>query len=215
MKRLLILLAVPVALVAGCSAGSTPAAQPTTAAATTPAAPSTGTGGAATTEPTTEPTATSSHTATPAAGTGRCHSQDLTVKTGGGDGAAGSFSVNLVFTNKSAQKCTLTGYPGVSWVTGDNGTQVNAAFGRAGLGAGPKQTITLAPGGVAHAMLVQGHPENFPVAKCKPVKVRGYRVYPPDETASIFVSSPQSVCSAQNVGVGTVYRMDKGPGDSA
>ncbi|MFI5913054.1 hypothetical protein [Dactylosporangium sp. NPDC051541] len=35
---------------------------------------------------------------------------------------------------------------------------------------------------------------------CKPVEVRGYRVFLPDETAADFAPAPQTVCSADGVG---------------
>lgn len=72
-------------------------------------------------------TATSS---TKPAGTDRCHTADLTVTPGNRGGTAGTSYLNLVFTNRSPHSCTLYGYPGVSWVTGDNGAQVNNGFTR-------------------------------------------------------------------------------------
>jgi hypothetical protein len=43
-----------------------------------------------------------------------------------------------------------------------------------------------------------------PADACDPVAVRGFRVYPPDETTSVFVSQPQTACSAKGKGVGGV-----------
>jgi hypothetical protein len=128
---------------------------------------------------------------------------------GTGDAAAGTYHTDLVFTDKSKHSCTLYGYPGVSWVTGDNGTQVNDPFQR---NAGTKKTITLAPGGQAHAVLITHSAPNYPTEKCNPVSVRGYRIYPPDETASIFVSSPQTECSIKGVNLGQVLPISSGPG---
>jgi hypothetical protein len=47
---------------------------------------------------------------------------------------------------------------------------------------------------------------------CKPVPVRGCRVYPPDETAAVFVSAPQKACSVKNRGVGQVQPIAAGAG---
>ena len=97
----------------------------------------------------------------------------------------------------------MYGFPGVSWVAGDNGHQVNTPFVRQGKAT---QHVTLKPGGVAHSMLMLGHYQNLDPAKCKPVAIRGFRVYPPDETAAIFLSSPGTECSTPGAG-----RHDVGP----
>jgi hypothetical protein len=133
------------------------------------------------------------------------------VKTGTGGAAAGTYHTNLVFTDKSDHKCTLDGYPGVSWVTGDNGTQVNDPFQR---NSGTKKTITLSPGGQAHAVLVTHNALNYPADKCKPVDIRGYRIYPPDETAAIFVSAPGKQCSVKGTNLGQVLPITSGAGET-
>ncbi|GAB7052255.1 DUF4232 domain-containing protein [Catenuloplanes indicus] len=131
---------------------------------------------------------------------GRCHTPDLTVtinETPGG-GAAGHHGETLTFTNVSAQACTLEGYPGVSFVTGDEGDQVGAEFAREG---DPKK-ITLKPGDSARSDLLLPDPG---AAKCKATETRGFRIYPPDETAAIFVSSPQQACAEKDKGVAKVH----------
>ncbi|MDR7326044.1 MULTISPECIES: DUF4232 domain-containing protein [Catenuloplanes] len=130
---------------------------------------------------------------------GRCHTADLTVtinETRGG-GAAGHHGETLTFTNVSAQACTIQGYPGVSFVTGDEGTQVGADFAREG---DPKK-VTLKPGDSARSDLLLADPG---AARCKATETRGFRVFPPDETAAIFVSSPQQACTEKDKGVGKV-----------
>jgi hypothetical protein len=197
MKRLLPLLAVPALLLAGCSAGNDTSAPLTpTASSSAPSA-----------------AAAASSTATSALGssTERCHTGDLSVKTGTGGAAAGTYHTNLVFTDKSDRKCTLDGYPGVSWVAGDNGIQVNDPFQR---NSGTKKTITLSPGGQAHAVLVTHNALNYPADKCKPIDVRGYRIYPPDETAAIFVSAPGKQCSIKGTNLGQVLPIASGAGET-
>jgi Protein of unknown function (DUF4232) len=207
MKRFLPLLAVPAFLLAGCSAGTGTTASPT-AGATSATAPATNDSTATAGAP-----ATSSSTSVSgqgAAGPPRCHSGDLSLKFGQGDAAAGTYHENLVFTNKSGHKCTLYGYPGVSWVTGNNGTQVNEAFQRS---PGAKKTITLAAGGRAHAVVITHNALNYPTDKCKPVATRGYRIYPPDETAAIFVSQAEKQCSIKGVNLGQVLPIESGAGE--
>src|SRR5579875_1508006 len=117
--------------------------------------------------------------------TPECKSADLTLSLGSGEGGgAGSFYPAIQFTNSSKSNCVIVGFPGVSYVAGDNGHQVGAPATRDGnIGA----QITLAPGQVASAIVREVNPQNFPTATCKPVAVRGFRVYPPDETAAMFL----------------------------
>ncbi len=160
---------------------------------------------AATASPTEAPSATAS-TATGAPSpssssgpsTSRCHTDDLqvTVQTPPGGGAAGSVYAWLIFTNTSTRTCTLYGFPGVSYVTGPDGQQVNEPATRRS-GISPAR-VTLDPGRAAYAQLQTGHPEAFPDT-CKPVAIAGYRVYPPDETAAVFVPAPTQQCSTNGV----------------
>ena len=133
----------------------------------------------------------------------RCHTGELEVRSqaGPGGGAAGSEYVWLVFTNVSGRTCTLYGYPGVSWVTGPSGQQVNDPTQRAG--ATPAR-VALTPGGVAHAQVRHAKPELYG-PDCHAVQVAGFRVYPPDETAAVFVPWASQACSAKGVNVGQVW----------
>lgn len=197
MKRLLLLMGAPVLLAAGCaSPAASPAASPVSAAPTT-SAPTPASSGAA-----------GQASSSSASGTPRCHTADLKLKVGDGDGAAGTSYSALVFTNASKHTCTLYGYPGVSWVAGNDGKQVNVPFTRNSVDK--KATITLKPGAVAHATLATHDVGFFDAAKCKPVGVRGYRVYPPDEMASVFVSLPTQVCSVNGVNTGSVTTITAG-----
>lgn len=200
MKRILPLLAVPAVLLAGCSAGNGTTAAPAPTTSTAPIE-----------NPSGESPAGESPTVSLGSRTERCHTADLSVKTGTGGAAAGTYHTDLVFTDKSDRRCTVDGYPGVSWVSGDNGTQVNDPFQR---GSGIKKTITLAPGGQAHAVLVTHNALNYPADKCKPIDVRGYRIYPPDETAAIFVSAPGKECSIKGTNLGQVLPIASGPGEA-
>jgi hypothetical protein len=207
MRRLLPILALPVAFLAGCTATGTSAAPASPAPTTTgPASPAPTTTSPATTAPTTASVAPVDN------GTPRCRTGDLKATSAYGDGATGHFSVNLRFTNKSGHSCTLYGYPGVSWVAGNDGKQVNDPFKRV---TAAKKTITLKPGATAHSMLLQSQTAFFDAKDCKEVQARGYRIYAPDETAAIFVNSPQKVCSGKGVGLGEVYPITTGSGESA
>jgi hypothetical protein len=94
----------------------------------------------------------------------------------------------LVLTNKGSTPCTLTGYPGVSFVGNGNGSQLGTAATRE-TGGIAITTLTLAPGAAAHAQLNITMAGNYDAATCKPKTADGLRVYPPDETNSVFVAT--------------------------
>jgi hypothetical protein len=143
----------------------------------------------------------------------RCHTADLRLTTAPDPAAngAGHIGILLVFTNASGHTCTMFGYPGVSFVTSADGTQVNDPAQRDSTGGAPA-LVTLAPNAAAHAAVRMAQPGNFG-SSCQPVNVAGFRVYPPDETATLFASSPQQACSAKGVAVPTIRPVQPGAQD--
>jgi hypothetical protein len=122
-------------------------------------------------------------------GARECRTGDLGVFLTAGTGTQGTqHTETLLFENKSHSTCFVQGYPGVSFVAGDQGTQVGRGFIR---DAGTTARVELRPGGKARSTIVISYAPNA----CRPVEVRGYRVIPPDQTTSIFVSEPQQACS--------------------
>jgi hypothetical protein len=198
MRPLLLLLAAPVLFVAGCTASSPSTATPTTA----PAAPTSAASASAGPTTTASPAGTKGGGGATGTATPRCHTGDLKLTLGKRGGATATKFQPLYFTNIADHACTLHGYPGVSWVAGNDGHQVGDAFNRAAFN--PNVTVSLAPGDVAYAILATHDVGMFPAGKCKPVSVRGYRVYPPDETKSVFVAGATKACSAKGVNVGNV-----------
>ena len=122
----------------------------------------------------------------------RCTSEGLSVALGPGEGAAGSVYRDLVFTNSSSQACELRGFPGVSYVAGDDGHQVGPAAAMSG-DRGPQ--VPIAPGATAKAQLQLVDVQNFDQAACLPTPVHGLRVYPPGDTASLFVPMDGTGCA--------------------
>jgi hypothetical protein len=122
-----------------------------------------------------------------AGGTPTCTSADLSLSMQQVTADLGTKEGTLVFTNKTATSCVMAGFPGVSVVSAVNqGQQVGAAADRQGP-TGPQ--VTLAPSQSAAAPLswVDGG------TLCdQPVPVAGFRVYPPNETESMFVALDQS-----------------------
>ncbi|GAA1213614.1 DUF4232 domain-containing protein [Prauserella alba] len=121
-----------------------------------------------------------------------CLAADLELSLGRGQGTAGTHYRPLRFTNVSDSPCVIHGFPGVSYVAGDDGHQVGAAAHRTGNKGAP---VTLQPGRTAHADVGFVQVRNYDPAECKPTPVRGLRVYPPHETNSMFVKAPGTGCA--------------------
>jgi len=150
------------------------------------------------------------------AGAAGCASAGLTAKvdTAQAGGAAGSTYVPIDFTNTSGSPCTLFGYPGVSFVTGPTGGQLGEAASRNP--AATATTVTLAPGGVAHATLQVAEAGNYSASACTPVTAHWLRIIPPNQPTPIFARYTVQACSAKlPSGVGSqlaIYVVRPGPG---
>lgn len=112
-------------------------------------------------------------------------------------GAAGSSISDLLFTNRGAAPCSMTGYPGVSLVTSSSETQVGAAAARSAVAS--VHTLTLQPGQAVASELRQATAGNFPSSTCRPVPTTGFRVYPPNNTVAAFVPHPGQGCAGQSL----------------
>ena len=193
------------AAVAGCASsgsssqpgasGSTAAASPT-AQVTTPGSSNT-------------PAVTSSSAP---AGSPACPTSSLQVKLGVGQGYAGGVYVVIDFTNTGASACTLFGYPGVSLVKGPPYTQIGLAAKRST--TTPKTLVTLAPGATANALLQIVDALNFPPATCAPTKATALKVYPPNQTAPVYLPTTSNGC-ADPVQLMNVSAVQAGPGGSS
>ena len=186
-------------LAAGCAASSSTSGASGAAAGSTgagaSASASSGTGAAGTgASPTGSSTAAGSGTSgttTTSSGTPACTSADLQASLGGGAGAGMSQNhTGLQLRNSGSSACTLYGYPGVSWVRGASGIQTGAAAVRQADPSGTETTVTLAPGALASAPLDIVDAAVIPPSECKPVAVRGLRIYPPGQKAALFLSLP-------------------------
>jgi len=125
-----------------------------------------------------------------------CASSGLKAKvdTSEGGAAAGSVYVPIDFTNTTGSTCTLFGYPGVSFVTSPSGSEL----GRAATRVQPTATlVTLAPGGVAHAILRVAQAGNYSPSACVPVTAHWLRIYPPNQFTAIYARYTVAACSAR------------------
>ncbi len=177
--------------VAGCSSGSggsTATSQPPRTVVVTSTESSTST-----------PSPSTSSGITPArdAGPGRCPASQLrgSLITPPGAASAGSVHRVLVLTDAGSTACTVSGFPGVSFVGDGNGTQLGSAARRDGGAGGP---VTLQPTDSARADLTVAEAGDFP--GCSPVTADGLRVYPPDDRDSLFVrTSGLTACRSSAV----------------
>ena len=161
-SALLVATAAAAVVLAGCGGAGWPtaagaswqeAAPPTTTTApstpetTAPTSPAAGSGGGA------DP-------GTPSAPS-RCTTAELAGSLGPADGAAGSVNQTLVLTNTGSRTCTLRGFPGVSYVRGDGGTQAGPSAVMVGARGGD---VRLGPGGSAGAAMQLANVQNFDAA---------------------------------------------------
>jgi hypothetical protein len=147
--------------------------------------------------------------AVPASNVGRCSASDLRLTLADGDDGEGMWQQALVFTNVSGHPCTVQGFPGVSYVAGDNGAQVGAPAARTGSGG---TTIRLANGQTASSWVGFVNIDDYDAAECRPIPTRGLRVYPPGETRSKFVVLERRGCVNEKVQQLAVKALQRGSG---
>ncbi|HEV8220572.1 MAG TPA: DUF4232 domain-containing protein [Streptosporangiaceae bacterium] len=184
-------LAATALMAAACGPSAPPAPAPTvtkTVTVTPTPTPTKSAGGG-----TSSPTPTESGSPGPGE-PGACPTSALHLSIGTGNGAAGSVYYPLVFTNASSSPCTLFGFPGVSFVTGIGGSRIGHAATRNS--DAPRKTVTLAPGGVAHATLQVVQALNFPPARCQLTTAHWLKVYPPNQTEPVFLNFTAKACQA-------------------
>ena len=135
-----------------------------------------------------------SHGSTAAAG---CSSSALSahVDLAQGGAAAGSTYVPIDFTNTSGSACTMEGYPGVSFVSSPSGGQLGNAATRNP--AAPPAMVTLAPGGIAHAVLQVAEAGNYSQSACTPVTAHWLKIFPPNQVTAIYAHYEVQACSAK------------------
>jgi hypothetical protein len=176
-------------VLAGCSAGNP--GGTVTVTASPPAAPTSSAG--------TAPAGEQTSSAPPAVqGPQPCTTSGLQVYLGLSQGATGHIYQVIDFRNISGATCTLFGYPGVSFAAGSPVTQVGLAADENP--ATPRITVTLAPGGVASALLAYLQAGFVvPPSKCAVVSTTYIQVYPPNQTTPTYVAYNSQICSNRSV----------------
>lgn len=119
-----------------------------------------------------------------------CTSSKLKVTVAQGDSGAGNTGYQIRFQNTSGSPCRIDGYPGVSAVGRNNGSQLGKAADRVSQTATP---AVLIPNASAYATLQAVNIGNNggPLgSSCKAADADGWRIYPPNETHSVYVKQP-------------------------
>ncbi|CCH27885.1 DUF4232 domain-containing protein [Actinosynnema sp. NPDC047251] len=112
-----------------------------------------------------------------------CTSVDLEIAVVREEPAAGTLYREVRFTNRGIATCVLQGFPGVSYVD-SSGNQVGAAATRDGV-RGP--SVTLPHGAGAVAVVGSANADNFDPAVCRKTLVWGLKLFPPDQTAPLYL----------------------------
>ncbi|WP_258804789.1 DUF4232 domain-containing protein [Pseudarthrobacter sp. NS4] len=112
-----------------------------------------------------------------------------------GGGAAGSVYMKLNLTNTGSEPCLLRGFPGVSLAADNAGAPIGAPATRDG--SAPVADVLLAPGQTGSAVLRYTQAGNY--MDCAMVDAAGYRIYPPEDTASLFLPQPTKACSNADI----------------
>jgi hypothetical protein len=190
-----------VAVATGCGSSSGSSSAPSSpASSSSPAAPASSPAA---------PSTPLSPAVTGTSGPSACATSGLNLTLGAPEGYAGGVVQAIVFTNRSGAACTLYGYPGVSLVSAPPYTQIGLAASRAS--TVPVKLITLAPGASASAMLQIVDALNFGSATCSPTKAAYLRVYPPNQTAPVYLANTSQTC-AQPVQTLSVTAVQAGSG---
>jgi hypothetical protein len=130
------------------------------------------------------------------AGPTLCKAANLAAATDAtGGGAAGSVYIQLLLTNSGAEPCLLRGFPGVSLTAGASGEPIGAPATRDE--SKPVADVVLEPGQTGSATLRYTQAANYP--DCVRTPAAGFRIYPPEETASLFLPESREACSNASI----------------
>jgi hypothetical protein len=107
--------------------------------------------------------------------------------------------MQLLLTNSGSEPCMLMGFAGVSLTAGADGAPIGAAAARE---TTPATEVLLEPGQAGAATLRYTQARNYP--DCTVVPAAGFRIYPPEDTASLFIAQPRDACSNAGINLLTI-----------
>lgn len=101
----------------------------------------------------------------------------------------------MILTNSGTAPCIVEGFAGVSLTADANGEPIGEPATRES--TTPVTKIELAPGKSAWAEIRYTQAGNY--GDCTKVPAAGLRIYPPNDTASLFVAEQHDACN--NAGI--------------
>ncbi|MEV6558500.1 DUF4232 domain-containing protein [Nocardia sp. NPDC051756] len=120
----------------------------------------------------------------------KCVTAQLRLDKGIGGQVGGTWF--LRFINSTSRTCVLQGFPGISQTNGPTGDPVGEPAVRdQGAGAPQPAPVTLAPGGAAQFEFIS-YPKQ--INECAAVRTNTLRVYPPDNTESLWLPWDSLIC---------------------
>lgn len=205
MKHRLVITSVTVAaaaalLLSGCGPSQGSATAASSAASSAPPSASATQSASATATQSTSGAAAAGPTSSSAA-PALCKAANLTATLDSkGGGAAGSVYMQLILTNSGAEPCLLKGFAGVSLAAGATGDPIGAPATRDD--STPVSDVLLAPGKAGTATLRYTQAGNY--QGCTRTPAAGFRVYPPEDTASLFVADTKDACTEPGINLLTI-----------
>lgn len=120
----------------------------------------------------------------------KCVTAQLILDKGHGGQVGGTWF--LKFINNSSRTCVMQGFPGVSQTNGPSGDPVGEPADRDQRAIAPKPTpVTLTPGAAAQFEFIS-YPKQ--VNDCAALRTNTLRVYPPDNTESVWLPWDGLIC---------------------
>jgi Protein of unknown function (DUF4232) len=139
-----------------------------------------------------------------------CLTSTLRATLGAAQGTAGSAYQVIVLANVSGKACALYGYPGVSFVSGVGGSQIGKDAARDRTTA-PK-VVTLAPGQRGSFALRVVDTAALPAAGCDPVTANWLKIFPPENTAALYVGYTARACASKTATILSTRPVTEGTG---
>jgi hypothetical protein len=141
-----------------------------------------------------------------------CLTSALRAILGTAQGTAGSAYQVIILANVSGKTCALYGYPGVSFVSGVGGSQIGKDAARDRTTA-PK-VVTLAPGHSGSFALRVVDAAALPAASCDPVTANWLKIFPPENTAALYVGYTAHACASKTATILTTRAVTEGTSGS-
>jgi hypothetical protein len=124
-----------------------------------------------------------------------CATTQLTLRIGGGLVSDGADIYYIYFKDTGATACTLRGYPGISAVTGPDGSASQIGSDAKRASTSPVASQLLKPGRSVQATLRFARTGNFVLPQCQHVNVMFLKIFPPGGATAAYAGVDEQVCA--------------------